>query len=128
MTLFAPFRFDSHDRTLWRGATEVPLTPEGVGVARLSARRHGAWVSKNDILATVWPDTHVQPDNIKVLVREIRHALGDSPLASTYIRSDCARRLRVRGADYGSSGAGAPTGCCRRARLCWCTAIRNSRR
>ena len=87
MTLFPPFRFDSHDRTLWRGATEVPLTPKASALLGCLLAARGAWVSKNEILATVWPDTHVQPDNIKVLVREIRHALGDSPIAPTYIRS-----------------------------------------
>jgi predicted ATPase len=35
----------------------------------------------------VWPDTHVQVDNIKVLVREIRLALGDHPRNATFIRS-----------------------------------------
>jgi predicted ATPase len=44
-------------------------------------------VAKDTIMAAVWPDTHVQSDNIKVLVREIRLALGDAPKAPLYIRS-----------------------------------------
>ena len=45
------------------------------------SRSAGSWVSKSAIMSAVWPDTHVQPDNIKVLVREIRQALGDGPEA-----------------------------------------------
>ena len=37
----------------------------------------GSWVPKSEILARVWPDTYVHPDNIKVLIREIRVALND---------------------------------------------------
>jgi DNA-binding winged helix-turn-helix (wHTH) protein len=87
MTHFPPYKFDPHDLTLWRGASEVPLTPKAAALLGCLLAARGARVSKNEILAAVWPDTHVQPANIKVLVREIRHALGDSPLAPTYIRS-----------------------------------------
>jgi predicted ATPase len=87
MTHFPPFRFDSHNRTLWRRAAEVPLTPKASALLACLLASRGAWVSKKEILAAVWPDTHVHPDNIKVLVSEIRHALGDSSLAPTYIRS-----------------------------------------
>jgi len=87
MTHFPPYRFDSQDRTLWRGAAQVPLTPKAAALLACLIDAHGSSLSKKEILAAVWPDTHVQPDNIKVLVSEIRHALGDSPLAPTYIRS-----------------------------------------
>jgi DNA-binding winged helix-turn-helix (wHTH) protein len=91
MTHFPPFSFDLHDRTLWRGATEVPLTPKASDLLACLLDARGAWVSKEAILSTVWPDAHVQSDNIKVLVREIRQALGDSPLAPTYVRSFARR-------------------------------------
>ena len=87
MTHFPPFSFDPHDRTLWRGAIEIPLTPKASSLLACLLDARGAWVSKSEILAAVWPDTHVQPDNVKVLVREIRQALGDSPIAPTYVRS-----------------------------------------
>jgi len=79
MTHFPPYKFDPHDLTLWRGASEVPLTPKAAALLGCLLAARGARVSKNEILSAVWPDTHVQPENIKVLVREIRHALGDSP-------------------------------------------------
>jgi DNA-binding winged helix-turn-helix (wHTH) protein len=91
MTHFPPFSFDPHDRTLWRDAIEVPLTPKASSLLACLLRARGALVSKDQILAAVWPDTHVQPDNVKVLIREIRQALGDSPIAPVYVRS-LARR------------------------------------
>jgi two-component SAPR family response regulator len=48
---------------------------------------HGNWVPKSQILARVWPDTHVHPDNIKVLIREIRVALNDDARNPRFVRS-----------------------------------------
>ena len=84
---FSTFRFDVDDGTLWRGAEQVPLTGKAASLLRCLLGRAGTWVSKSAIMSAVWPDTHVQPDNVKVLVREIRQALGDEPRRSKFIRS-----------------------------------------
>jgi DNA-binding winged helix-turn-helix (wHTH) protein len=87
MQHFPPFRFDPAEGTLWRGDSPIPLTGKAVALLRCLLAHAGTWVSKSTIMAAVWPDTHVQPENVKVLVREIRQALGDQPRAATYIRS-----------------------------------------
>jgi DNA-binding winged helix-turn-helix (wHTH) protein len=51
----------------------------------------GNWVPKSQILARVWPDTHVHPDNIKVLIREIRVALNDDARNPRFVRSSRGR-------------------------------------
>jgi DNA-binding winged helix-turn-helix (wHTH) protein len=84
---FAAFRFDVDDGTLWRGAEQVPLTGKASSLLRCLLGQAGSWVSKAAIMSAVWPDTHVQPDNIKVLVREIRQALGDASKQATFIKS-----------------------------------------
>jgi DNA-binding winged helix-turn-helix (wHTH) protein len=84
---FSAFRFDVEDGTLWRGSEQVPLTGKAASLLRCLLGRAGTWVSKSAIMSAVWPDTHVQPDNVKVLVREIRQALGDDPRRSKFIRS-----------------------------------------
>ncbi len=84
---FANFRFDVDDGTLWRGADEVPLTGKAASLLRCLLANAGSWVSKSTIMSAVWPDTHVQPDNIKVLVLEIRRALGDGSRHATFIKS-----------------------------------------
>jgi predicted ATPase len=87
MKSFPPFSFDFEDRTLWFGQQQVALTRKACAVLHCLLSAPGGWVSKATIMSTVWPDTHVQPDNVKVLIREIRQALGDEPRLAKYIRS-----------------------------------------
>ena len=84
---FAEFRFDADEGTLWRGAQQIPLTGKAASLLWCLLERAGSWLSKSAIMAAVWPDTHVQPDNVKVLVREIRQALGDTSRDSRFIKS-----------------------------------------
>ncbi len=65
----------------------MPLTPKAAALLECLLVHRGEWVSKATILADVWPDTHVQPENIKVLVREIRQALEDSTHDPRYVAS-----------------------------------------
>jgi len=83
---FSAFRFDVEDG-LWRGAERIPLTGKAASLLHCLLEKAGSCVSKSAIMSAVWPDTHVQPDNIKVLVREIRQALGDGSRHSTFIKS-----------------------------------------
>jgi DNA-binding winged helix-turn-helix (wHTH) protein len=91
MKQFLPFKFSDVDGVLWRGHARVPLTRKAAGVLTCLIDRAGACVSKRTILDTVWPDTHVQEDNVKVLVREIRAALDDDPRRPTFIRCEASQ-------------------------------------
>ena len=91
MKLFLSFHLDQAKDTLWRGHEQVPLTRKAAALLSCLVDRAGSSVEKADIMRAVWPDTHVHPDNVKVLVREIRIALGDDPHAPTFIRSDAGR-------------------------------------
>src|SRR5690242_1255651 len=75
MKYFLGHRFDEQDRTLWRGTDEIRLTRKAAAVLNCLMERAGAIVSRETILSTVWPDTYVHADNVKVLVHEIRVAL-----------------------------------------------------
>ena len=90
MKSFASFRFDDA-QTLWRGNVEVALTRKAARVLSCLLDSAGRWVSKSAIMAAVWPETHVQPENVKVLVHEIRLALGDDARAPRFIRSEAGR-------------------------------------
>jgi predicted ATPase len=107
MKYFAPFGFDVDEGTLWRGSQPVRLTRKAGALLRCLLERAGGWVSKSDIMAAVWPDTYVQPDNVKVLVREIRQALGDQHRAAKFIRSEAGRGYAFVApvADHGSRRA-----------------------
>jgi len=91
MIYFGPFRFDEVDLTLRHGEEPRPLTRKASHLFACLLAARGHWVSKAEILTAVWPDTHVHPDNIKVLVREIRVALHDDAGNPRFIRSEAGR-------------------------------------
>jgi DNA-binding winged helix-turn-helix (wHTH) protein len=84
---FAPFRIDLAGRSLWRDEARVPLTHKAFDLLRVLVDRAGHVVSKETLMDVVWPNTHVHPDNVKVLIGEIRRALADDPVRPRYIRS-----------------------------------------
>lgn len=91
MKYFSHFRFDRSERKLWLGPDVVALTRKAADLLAVLIQDAGTTVSHQRILETVWPDTHVQQDNIKVLVHELRQALGDSPEAPRYVQSEAGR-------------------------------------
>jgi len=91
MKYFLSYRFDERHGVVWRGSRPVNITRKAAGVLRCLVERAGTTVSQDTILSCVWPDAHVQPDNIKVLVRELRRALEDHSQAPVLIRNDPGR-------------------------------------
>jgi predicted ATPase/DNA-binding winged helix-turn-helix (wHTH) protein len=88
MRHFLGHRFDEHRRTLWRGTREIRLTRKAAAVLLCLIDHAGRVASRDIILSTVWPETHVHADNVKVLVHEIRTALEDDPREPNFIRSE----------------------------------------
>jgi DNA-binding winged helix-turn-helix (wHTH) protein len=84
---FAPFTLDLAAKTLWRDDARVPLTHKAADLLAVLVERAGHVVTRETLLAHVWGDTHVHPDNVKVLIGEIRRALGDDPARPRFIRS-----------------------------------------
>jgi DNA-binding winged helix-turn-helix (wHTH) protein len=91
MKYFLSYRFDERQGVVWRGSRPVDITRKAAGVLRCLVERAGTTVSQDTILSCVWPDAYVQPDNIKVLVRELRRAFDDDPHAPLLIRNDPGR-------------------------------------
>jgi DNA-binding winged helix-turn-helix (wHTH) protein/predicted ATPase len=91
MKYFLSYRFDERDGSLWRGTREIAITRKAGDVLRCLIAHAGRIVSHQAMLTSVWPDTHVQPDNIKVLIRELRRAFDDHPREPQFIRSDPGR-------------------------------------
>jgi DNA-binding winged helix-turn-helix (wHTH) protein len=91
MKYFLSHRFDDRDGSLHRDARVVAITRKASDLLRCLIDRAGTVVSHDAILAAVWPDAHVQPENIKVLIRELRRALDDHPHEPRYIRTENGR-------------------------------------
>jgi predicted ATPase len=83
-----PYRFDEADRMLWRGTERVRITRKARDLLACLVAAQGRFVSKAEIMSAVWPDTHVLPENIKVLIHEIRSALADDSRNPQFIRSE----------------------------------------
>lgn len=84
---FGPFTLDSDTRQLVSEVGEVRLTPKAFDLLVLLLRERPRVVSKRDLLARVWPGTHVVEANLNVLVGELRRALGDHPKEPAFIRT-----------------------------------------
>jgi DNA-binding winged helix-turn-helix (wHTH) protein/tetratricopeptide (TPR) repeat protein len=90
MRYFAPFRLDPSG-TLWKEHAPVPLTRKACRLLEHMVDRAGHLITREELLAAVWPESHVHPDNVKVLIAEVRRALGDNPAQPQYIRTAAGR-------------------------------------
>jgi predicted ATPase len=87
MKYFHEFRFDEQHGLLWQRGLRVPLTGKAAAVLAALMAAPEQRLTLNEILRRVWPDTHVTSGNIKVLVREIRQALGDNVHTPRFVRT-----------------------------------------
>ncbi|MCU0670457.1 MAG: AAA family ATPase [Myxococcota bacterium] len=76
------FRFDQHafvarDCELRRDGEPVPLARKPAQLLLLLLRNRGRVVSREEILATLWPDTRVSEAALYSVVRDLRRALTD---------------------------------------------------
>ena len=91
---FGSFRLDRVNRSLHRGLSVIALRPKAFAVLEHLVTRAGRLVTKDQLLAAVWPGTTVTDTVLKVCVREIRDALGDDSDAPRFIET--AHRLGYR--------------------------------
>ena len=71
------------------------LEPKVMQVLLHLCRQPGQVVSKDDLLSTVWPDTHVQEVALSRAISELRRHLGDNARDPTYIETLPKRGYRV---------------------------------
>ncbi len=84
---FAEFTFDEGRRLLFRGPEPVDLSPRAFQLLGLLLKRRPEAVPKAELLSALWPDTFVTEGNLASLVKEIRHALGETGRESPTIRT-----------------------------------------
>jgi DNA-binding winged helix-turn-helix (wHTH) protein len=84
---FAGFRFDRAGRQLLQRGVPVHLSPKAFDVLRVLLERSPDAVSKDDLLALVWPDTFVVEASLTMVIAEIRRVLDDRPRSPRFIRT-----------------------------------------
>jgi len=95
--VFGPFRLDADGGSLWRGDHQIPLAPRPFALLQYLAERPGRLVTKDELLDTVWAGVIVGDAVLKVAVREVRKALGDSTNAPLFVETVHGRGYRFRG-------------------------------
>lgn len=75
--LFGPFRMEVDDRILLRQGQLVPLAPKEFDTLLVLVENAGRLVSKEDLIAQVWPDTFVGDGSLARNISVLRKALGD---------------------------------------------------
>src|SRR5262245_60333267 len=84
---FGSYRLDLRTRQLWRGKQEVKLTGKAAAVLCSLVERAGQVVSKDELFATVWPETVVSDAALTSCIHELRKALKDDPKQPRYLKT-----------------------------------------
>jgi TolB-like protein/DNA-binding winged helix-turn-helix (wHTH) protein/thioredoxin-like negative regulator of GroEL len=73
---FEGYRLDTLPAGLWRDGRLISLPPKVLEMLILLVEKKGEIVTSEELLDTVWPDTHVEEGNIKYTISLLRKALG----------------------------------------------------
>ena len=84
---FGDFLLDSEARQLLRQGVPVHLSRKAFDALWLLAERRPTALSKDELHASLWPETHVVDASLSVAIAEIRRALGDDPQTPRFIRT-----------------------------------------
>jgi pimeloyl-ACP methyl ester carboxylesterase/DNA-binding winged helix-turn-helix (wHTH) protein len=84
---FGPFTLDIRERRLTRDATELPLRLKVFHTLRVLVEHHGRLLTKEELLAAVWPDTVVEENNLNHNISVLRKALGEKATGQRYIET-----------------------------------------
>jgi TolB-like protein/DNA-binding winged helix-turn-helix (wHTH) protein/Tfp pilus assembly protein PilF len=93
---FGPFRLDSVKRSLGRAGEPVALPPKAIDTLLRLLQEAGQLVTKDELMAAVWPDTVVEENNLTQSVSVLRRTLGERPDGTPYIETVARRGYRFR--------------------------------
>lgn len=90
---FGPFELHPV-QGLRRGSAEVHLTPKALAVLQVLACQAGRVVTKDELLATVWPNAAITDATLSSCILELRKALGDHARQPRYVETLHRRGFR----------------------------------
>jgi DNA-binding winged helix-turn-helix (wHTH) protein len=99
---FGRFRLDLGQRELSRDGIAVRLSSRALDILRVLATAKGEVVSKDELMARVWPGLVVEENNIQVHISALRKALDEEKAGQNYV-------ITVQGRGYRLIGVQAPT-------------------
>jgi len=99
-------RLDIAKRQLTRDGSPVQLSTRAFDILCVLAGANGELVSKDELMARVWPGVVVEENNIQVHVSALRKALDDGKNGDTYLITVPGRGYRLIGLKPSRSAAG----------------------
>ncbi|WP_426437237.1 ATP-binding protein [Bradyrhizobium genosp. P] len=91
---FGPFRLLPGRHLLLDGETPVRLGSRALEILVALVEQHGELISKEALIARVWPSTRIAEGNLKFQVASLRRALGDGRDGRRYIVASSGRGYR----------------------------------
>ena len=93
-----PFRVDLRNECVWHGAEALHVRPKTFAVLRYFVTHPDCLVTKEELLAAVWPETVVHEAALNICISQLRRVLGDDPQAPRFIATVHRRGYRFIGA------------------------------
>lgn len=84
---FEKFRLDTREKVLTKENVAVEITPKTFELLCMMVENHGSLVSKEDLMARLWPDSYVEESNLTYTIRQLRKCLDDTVSDPKFIRT-----------------------------------------
>ena len=84
---FGSFRLNPQERSLRRAEGTIALTPKAFDTLLYFVENRQRLLTKNELIAHLWPDSFVEESNLAQNVSTLRRALGESPGEAHYIET-----------------------------------------
>jgi DNA-binding winged helix-turn-helix (wHTH) protein len=85
---------DIANQCLWHGSQIIKLRPKAFALLNQLVGHPGRLVTKEELLAAVWPETFVSDAVLKVTIGQLRDALDDDPNSPRFIETAHRRGYR----------------------------------
>ncbi|MGE3992323.1 winged helix-turn-helix domain-containing tetratricopeptide repeat protein [Pseudorhodoplanes sp.] len=105
---FGRFRLDLHRRTLTCEGAPVVLKNKAFDILAVLASARGKLVTKDELMAKVWPGLVVEESNIQVHVSVLRKALGEERDQPVHLFTVSGRGYRLVGATASTMNTSKP--------------------
>jgi predicted ATPase/DNA-binding winged helix-turn-helix (wHTH) protein len=108
---FGPFRLLPEERLLLEQGAPVGLGPRALDILTVLARRAGETVTKEELLAKVWPRVFVEEGTLRVHVASLRRALREGLQGRNFIATVPGRgySLVVPASRFGGDASARPS-------------------
>ena len=85
---FGAFRLDPRERIFARAGERIPLAPKAFDTLLFLVQHSGRVLTKEELIAALWPDSFVEENNLTQHISALRRALASSPSTAFGSASD----------------------------------------